>query len=118
MGVAGIGRISTVSFPQKSGQSGFDWRPCAGGSTRFGDRSGQSQRERRVDRSDRSRARKAPERVYTSYLDVDEIVRGEMEEVPRPKQGRSGSRPKDASAFFDAGVTPAMFRRTSMDPAK
>jgi hypothetical protein len=80
-----------------------------GGSTRFGDRSGlgrygmglpnaslsqarrvtvytwQKPSERRADNSDRSRAHEPPEHVYTSYLDVDEIVRCEIEEVPRPR---------------------------------
>jgi hypothetical protein len=80
-----------------------------GGSTRFGDRDGlgrygmglpnaslsqarrvtvytwQSPSDRRTDRIDRSRAHGAPERVYASHLDVDEIVRCEMEKVPRPK---------------------------------
>lgn len=79
-----------------------------GGSTRFGDRSGlgrygmglpnaslsqarrvtvytwQPPTERRGSNG-RSRSREAPDRVYTSYLDVDEIVRCKMEEVPRPK---------------------------------
>src|SRR5262245_9997055 len=69
-----------------------------GGSTRFGDRSGlgrygmglpnaslsqtrrvvvytwRSSDDRRAGRSSRSRAHYIPERVYTSYLDVDEIV--------------------------------------------
>src|SRR5262245_57367274 len=69
-----------------------------GGSTRFGDRAGlgrygmglpnaslsqtrrvvvytwRSSDDRRAGRSSRSRAHYIPERVYTSYLDVDEIV--------------------------------------------
>ena len=83
-----------------------------GGSTRFGDRTGLGRygmglpnsslsQARRVDvytwqapsvsersgsRKKRSRRRSdKAERVYTSYLDVDEIVRGEMGAVPRPK---------------------------------
>ncbi len=80
-----------------------------GGSTRFGDRTGlgrygmglpnaslsqarrvtvytwQSSGGRRPGSSGRSRAHDAPDRVYTSYLDVDEIVRCEMAEVPRPE---------------------------------
>lgn len=31
-----------------------------------------------------ARSRRASSRIYTSYLDVDEIVRREMDEVPRP----------------------------------
>lgn len=80
-----------------------------GGSTRFGDRSGlgrygmglpnaslsqarrvtvytwQATSEQPADCSGRASAHEAPERVYTSYLDVDEIVGCEMQEVPRPK---------------------------------
>jgi len=79
-----------------------------GGSTRFGDRSGLGRygmglpnaslsQARRVMvytwqpstplRGDRQRGSAAtnPERVCMSYLDVDEIVRREMDEVPRPK---------------------------------
>jgi hypothetical protein len=80
-----------------------------GGSTRFGDRSGlgrygmglpnaslsqarrvtvytwRSSDGHRAGRNGRSRAHEVPERVYTSYLDVDEIVRCEMEVVPRPE---------------------------------
>ena len=80
-----------------------------GGSTRFGDRSGlgrygmglpnaslsqarrvtvhtwQSSGGARSDRrSGRSRGDVIPDRVCMSYLDVDEIVRREMEKVPRP----------------------------------
>lgn len=75
-----------------------------GGSTRFGDRSGLgrygmglpnaslSQARRvtvytwqRPSPSQRSRTDEQPERVYMSYLDVDEVVRCEMREVPRPE---------------------------------
>lgn len=79
-----------------------------GGSTRFGDRRGlgrygmglpnaslsqarrvtvytwQSPGPKRGNANGRSRRINMPERVYSSYLDVDEIVRSEMEEVPRP----------------------------------
>jgi anti-sigma regulatory factor (Ser/Thr protein kinase) len=82
-----------------------------GGSSRFGDRSGLGRygmglpnaslsQTRRVTvytwqslRQDyggiskrRSRVKQeVPDRIYRSYLDVDEIIRGEMVEVPRPK---------------------------------
>lgn len=80
-----------------------------GGTTRFGDRGGlgrygmglpnaslsqarrvtvytwRSSGSHRAGGNGRTRAHETPERVYTSYLDVDEIVRCEMEEVPRPK---------------------------------
>jgi hypothetical protein len=73
-----------------------------GGSTRFGDRRGLGRygmglpnaslsQARRVTvftwQAVRSvaRRREAPARVYSSYLDVDEIVRCEMTEVPEPQ---------------------------------
>jgi len=81
-----------------------------GGSTRFGDRSGLGRygmglpnaslsQARRVavytwqspgsargnTGNSKSRADTTPEQVYMSYLDVDEIVRSEMEQVPRPE---------------------------------
>ena len=80
-----------------------------GGSSRFGDRSGlgrygmglpnaslsqarrvtvytwQSSGSRASTGSGRSRAEREPSHVYASYLDVDEIVRREMQEVPRPE---------------------------------
>lgn len=83
-----------------------------GGSTRFGDRSGlgrygmglpnaslsqarrltvytwQSLKEDRSRSATRSRDNVAPW-VYMTYLDVDEIVRGQMVEVPRPEIIRS-----------------------------
>ncbi len=64
-----------------------------GGSTRFGDRSGLGRYGMGLPNASLSQARRvsvytwqapAPGSVYTSYLDVDEIVRCEMEEVPRP----------------------------------
>jgi hypothetical protein len=79
-----------------------------GGSTRFGDRSGlgrygmglpnaslsqarrvtvytwQAPGERRARSNSCSRAHEAPKRVYSSYLDIDEIANCEMAEVPRP----------------------------------
>src|SRR5258708_6470269 len=73
-----------------------------GGSTRFGDRSGLGRygmglpnaslsQARRVSvytwqssgATPRSRGDGPPARIYMSYLDVDEIVRCELEEVPR-----------------------------------
>lgn len=87
-----------------------------GGSTRFGDRNGLGRygmglpnaslsQARRVtvytwqsaEPRSRSRASDGPERVYMSYLDVDEIVRCEMEEVPRPEVI------KDPSGLFTGG---------------
>lgn len=80
-----------------------------GGSTRFGDRKGLGRygmglpnaslsQARRVtvdtwqapgktgSRKSTRRSKKiAPERVFSVYLDVNEIVRGELREVPRPK---------------------------------
>jgi hypothetical protein len=73
-----------------------------GGSTRFGDRKGLGRYGMGLPNASLSQARRVtvytwqssgeqrskvdvPERVYRSYLDVDEIVRCEMEEVPRPE---------------------------------
>lgn len=78
-----------------------------GGSTRFGDRGGLGRygmglpnaslsQARRVlvytwqtaaasRGNGRSRADVPPQRVYMSYLDVDEIIRGEIDQVPRPE---------------------------------
>jgi hypothetical protein len=79
-----------------------------GGSTRFGDRNGLGRYGMGLPNASLSQARRitvytwqfsstqgrarnrrrsdvTPERVYTSYLDVDEIVRREMIEVPRPE---------------------------------
>jgi hypothetical protein len=80
-----------------------------GGSTRFGDRSGLGRYGMGLPNASLSQARRvtvytwqsvggergsartgsqgdvSPERVFMSYLDVDEIARGEMEEVPRPE---------------------------------
>jgi Histidine kinase-, DNA gyrase B-, and HSP90-like ATPase len=79
-----------------------------GGSTRFGDRSGLGRYGMGLPNASLSQARRVsvytwqaavtpakgkrspsrtglkPDRVFMSYLDVDEIVRGEMKEVPRP----------------------------------
>jgi len=75
-----------------------------GGSTRFNDRAGLGRygmglpnaslsQARRVSvytwQSPASRRGDAPGPIYTSYLDVDEIVRCEMEEVPRPEVTKS-----------------------------
>lgn len=79
-----------------------------GGSTRFGDRSGLgrygmglpnaslSQARRvtvytwqRPSPSQRARREGRPERVCMSYLDVDEVIRCELEEVPRPELVKS-----------------------------
>lgn len=73
-----------------------------GGSTRFGDRGGLGRygmglpnaslsQARRVTvftwqaPKSRTRGHESPPRVYSSYLDVDEIVRCEMTEVPEPQ---------------------------------
>jgi len=79
-----------------------------GGSTRFGDRSGLGRYGMGLPNASLSQARRltvytwqsssaqghgharsrrepAPQRVYMSYLDVDDIVRCEMDEVPRPE---------------------------------
>jgi hypothetical protein len=79
-----------------------------GGSTRFGDRSGLGRYGMGLPNASLSQARRVtvftwqlpsvprgngraagtnvtPEYVYRSYLDVDEIVRSEMNEVPRPE---------------------------------
>jgi Histidine kinase-, DNA gyrase B-, and HSP90-like ATPase len=78
-----------------------------GGSTRFGNRSGLGRYGMGLPNASLSQARRVSvytwqspggprgngrspkhalaERVYMSYLDVDAIVRGEMEEVPRPE---------------------------------
>src|SRR4030095_191011 len=80
-----------------------------GGSTRFGDRSGLGRYGMGLPNASLSQARRmmvytwqspstqvkkgkkqsgsdgAPERVCMSYLDVDEIVRSEMDKVPRPE---------------------------------
>ena len=82
-----------------------------GGSTRFDDRAGLGRYGMGLPNSSLSQARRVsvytwqtfgkgkprpnsrqsrrksvfPARLYTSYLDVDEIVRGDMEEVPRPR---------------------------------
>jgi hypothetical protein len=78
-----------------------------GGSTRFGNRSGLGRYGMGLPNASLSQARHvavytwqsvsgrlgngrspgeaSPERVHMSYLDVDAIVRGEMEEVPRPQ---------------------------------
>ena len=87
-----------------------------GGSTRFGDRSGLGRYGMGLPNASLSQARgvtvytwqslnglrggSGGPRVYMSYLDVDEIVRGDMKEIPRPVlvaepprgcQGRSGT---------------------------
>lgn len=72
-----------------------------GGSTRFGDRSGLGRYGMGLPNASLSQARRVsvytwqsatgtrrgegPKRVYMSYLDVDEIARCEMKEVPRPE---------------------------------
>ena len=85
-----------------------------GGTTRFGDRSGlgrygmglpnaslsqarrvtvftwQSPGQSAIRADSKRRKRQATaERVYTSYLDVDEIAGGEVREIPRPKVAKS-----------------------------
>jgi anti-sigma regulatory factor (Ser/Thr protein kinase) len=82
-----------------------------GGSTRFGDRSGLGRYGMGLPNASLSQAKRVtvytwqqspkpkgerrkagsapPERVYMSYLDVDEIVRGEMTDVPRPEVVRT-----------------------------
>jgi len=99
-----------------SGMDPFTLRQALrfGGSTRFGDRKGLGRygmglpnaslsQARRVAvftwqrvgtqkagaGSVRGRAHELPGRIYMSYLDVDEIVRCEMDEVPRPKVVRT-----------------------------
>jgi hypothetical protein len=83
-----------------------------GGSSRFGDRSGLGRYGMGLPNASLSQARrvavstwqstpaKSAPRVYSCYLDVDEIVRGELSEVPRPEllreapplcRGRSGT---------------------------
>jgi hypothetical protein len=78
-----------------------------GGSTRFGDRGGLGRYGMGLPNASLSQARRVlvytwqtagtakstgqsrrdvrPERVYMSYLDVDEIIRGEINQVPRPE---------------------------------
>lgn len=88
-----------------SGMDPFTLRQALrfGGSTRFGDRNGLGRygmglpnaslsQARRVTvytwqllDSHSSRSKSVPEHVYMSYLDVDEIARREMVEVPRPQ---------------------------------
>lgn len=94
-----------------SGMDPFTLRQALrfGGSTRFGDRSGlgrygmglpnaslsqarrvtaytwQSSTAQRANGKARSYAGIVPERVFMSYLDVDEIAHGDMDEVPRPQ---------------------------------
>src|SRR5688572_26236388 len=103
--------IEVSIFDNGCGMDPFTLRQALrfGGSTRFGDRSGLgrygmglpnaslSQARRvtvytwksigtmRTARGDRTIANGIPERVYMSYLDVGEIVRCEMDEVPRPE---------------------------------
>jgi Histidine kinase-, DNA gyrase B-, and HSP90-like ATPase len=79
-----------------------------GGSTRFGDRNGLGRYGMGLPNASLSQARRVtvytwqatrnghprrrdaqPEQVYMSYLDVDEIVRREIEEVPRPQLVRN-----------------------------
>lgn len=100
--------IEISVFDNGCGMDPFTLRQALrfGGSTRFGDRSGlgrygmglpnaslsqakrvtvytwQSSGERRG--GGRGRGVDVADRVYSSYLDVDEIVRCEMEQVPRP----------------------------------
>src|SRR5258705_6207293 len=87
-----------------SGMDPFTLRQALrfGGSTRFGDRTGLGRYGMGLPNASLSQARRvsvytwqsssaaqrrgdAPECVYTSYLDVDEIVRSEIEDVPRPE---------------------------------
>jgi len=94
-----------------SGMDPFTLRQALrfGGSSRFGDRSGlgrygmvlpnaslsqarrvtvytwQSPSTRRSDRHATAHRDTAPEQVYMSYLDVDEIARSDMDQVPRPE---------------------------------
>ena len=81
-----------------------------GGTTRFGDRSGLGRygmglpnaslsqarqvrvytwQAKAVRQSSRGRGHTNPFTVYSSHLDVDAIVRGEMQEVPRPARVKS-----------------------------
>lgn len=103
--------IEVSLFDNGCGMDPFTLRQALrfGGSTRFGDRSGlgrygmglpnaslsqarrvtvytwQSPSDRRGGSNGRAHAADVPDRVYSSYLDVDEIVRCEMEDVPRPE---------------------------------
>jgi hypothetical protein len=103
--------IEVSVFDNGCGMDPFTLRQALrfGGSTRFGDRSGlgrygmglpnaslsqarrvtvytwQASSAQQGNGHARSRCETPPERVYMSYLDVDEIVRCEMEEVPRPE---------------------------------
>jgi hypothetical protein len=102
--------IEVSIFDNGGGMDPFTLRQALrfGGSTRFGDRSGLGRygmglpnaslsQARRVTvytwqttdgkraAKGRARTQSAAERVYMSYLDVGEIVRREMTEVPRPE---------------------------------
>jgi len=94
-----------------SGMDPFTLRQALrfGGSSRFGDRSGlgrygmglpnaslsqarrvtvytwQSPSARRSDRHAAARRDTAPDQVYMSYLDVDEIAHSDLDQVPRPE---------------------------------
>jgi Histidine kinase-, DNA gyrase B-, and HSP90-like ATPase len=64
-----------------------------GGSSRFGDRSGLGRYGMGLPNASLSQARRftvytwaTPQEVYSSYLDVDEIARGELTEVPAPRR--------------------------------
>ena len=64
-----------------------------GGSSRFNDRKGMGRYGMGLPNSSLSQARRvavyswqSPNSVYLSYLDIDEIIAGDMEEVPEPKK--------------------------------
>jgi anti-sigma regulatory factor (Ser/Thr protein kinase) len=105
-------RIEVSVVDNGSGMDPFTLRQALrfGGSTRFGDRSGLGRYGMGLPNASLSQARRvtvftwqsvrgqkigiagsrrtsnfAPPQVYVSYLDVDEIVRCEMVEVPRPR---------------------------------
>lgn len=103
--------IEASVFDNGCGMDPFTLRQALrfGGSTRFGDRSGLGRYGMGLPNASLSQARRVAvytwqfpgsqrgnghsqsrldvpqEPVYTSHLDVDEIVRGEMDEVPRPE---------------------------------
>jgi hypothetical protein len=107
--------IEVSVFDNGCGMDPFTLRQALrfGGSTRFGDRSGlgrygmglpnaslsqakrvtvytwQSPARQRGNGKARLQVGIIPERVFTSYLDVDEIARGDIDEVPRPEITRN-----------------------------